>query len=190
MDWVMVELTGVADPGGLSCISSPTKSKGECCGTRGISSGLVFPYLVPLRCPVTVIMVGKADLDLDSRSGPIARSFWANEEMGDLILDGVVCVVDCRNVLKVSGAVEHTIPIQRAGQSRNEKELSAKRSKISAILTISNYQKIQAQGRPTNARSTCILLYLSWRFSDTMRLTSPVQAVPGYQIHELDKKDY
>lgn len=33
--------------------------------------------------------------------GPIARSFWANEEMGDLILDGVVCVVDCRNVLKV-----------------------------------------------------------------------------------------
>ncbi|WWC62683.1 uncharacterized protein I303_105280 [Kwoniella dejecticola CBS 10117] len=46
IDWVMVELTGVADP------------------------------------------------------GPIVRSFWANEEMGDLILDGVVCVVDSRNVLK------------------------------------------------------------------------------------------
>ncbi|OCF43505.1 cytoplasmic protein [Kwoniella heveanensis CBS 569] len=46
VDWVMVELTGVADP------------------------------------------------------GPIIRSFWANEEMGDLVLDGVVCVVDSRNILK------------------------------------------------------------------------------------------
>ncbi|RSH91096.1 hypothetical protein EHS25_010272 [Saitozyma podzolica] len=46
VDWVMVELTGVADP------------------------------------------------------VPIARSFWENEEMGDLVLDGVVCVVDSRNVLK------------------------------------------------------------------------------------------
>lgn len=32
---------------------------------------------------------------------PIVKSFWANEEMGDLFLDGVVCVVDSRNVLKV-----------------------------------------------------------------------------------------
>lgn len=31
---------------------------------------------------------------------PIAKDFWTNEEMGDLILDSVVCVVDCRNVLK------------------------------------------------------------------------------------------
>ncbi|KAK8858663.1 hypothetical protein IAR55_002892 [Kwoniella newhampshirensis] len=46
VDWVVVELTGVADP------------------------------------------------------GPIVRTFWANEEMGDLILDGVICVVDSRNVLK------------------------------------------------------------------------------------------
>lgn len=33
--------------------------------------------------------------------GPIAKGFWENEEMGDLVLDGIVCVVDCRNVLKV-----------------------------------------------------------------------------------------
>ncbi|WVQ73137.1 hypothetical protein IAR50_002701 [Cryptococcus sp. DSM 104548] len=46
VDWVVVELTGVADP------------------------------------------------------APIVRTFWANEEMGDLILDGVICVVDSRNVLK------------------------------------------------------------------------------------------
>lgn len=32
---------------------------------------------------------------------PIVKSFWSNEEMGDLFLDGVVCVVDSRNVLKV-----------------------------------------------------------------------------------------
>jgi G3E family GTPase len=35
------------------------------------------------------------------RTGPIARSFWENEEMGDLTLDGIVCVVDCRNILQV-----------------------------------------------------------------------------------------
>ncbi|TXT15955.1 hypothetical protein VHUM_00458 [Vanrija humicola] len=46
IDWVMVELTGLADP------------------------------------------------------APIARGFWANEEMGDLILDSIVCVVDSKNVLK------------------------------------------------------------------------------------------
>jgi hypothetical protein len=38
---------------------------------------------------------------LTSCAVPIARSFWENEEMGDLVLDGVVCVVDSRNVLKV-----------------------------------------------------------------------------------------
>lgn len=32
---------------------------------------------------------------------PIAKDFWANEEMGDLVLDSVICVVDSRNVLKV-----------------------------------------------------------------------------------------
>lgn len=37
--------------------------------------------------------------------GPIIRGFWENEEMGDLVLDGVVCVVDCRNVLKVCPGV-------------------------------------------------------------------------------------
>lgn len=58
VDWVVVELTGVADPGKW-----------------------------PLRTKLT--------------TAPIAKSFWANEEMGDLILDGVVCVVDSRNVLKV-----------------------------------------------------------------------------------------
>ncbi|WWC88481.1 uncharacterized protein L201_003392 [Kwoniella dendrophila CBS 6074] len=59
IDWVMVELTGVADP------------------------------------------------------GPIVRSFWANEEMGDLILDGVVCVVDSRNVQK-------QLAEQRDGDEINE----------------------------------------------------------------------
>ena len=37
-----------------------------------------------------------------ARTAEIARSFWTNEEMGgSLRLDGVVCVVDSRNVLKV-----------------------------------------------------------------------------------------
>jgi hypothetical protein len=62
VDWVMVELTGVADPG---------------------------MFTRPSEDILTEI------------AGPIAKSFWSNEEMGDLILDGVVCVVDCRNVMKV-----------------------------------------------------------------------------------------
>ncbi|KAL7420804.1 hypothetical protein Q5752_004757 [Cryptotrichosporon argae] len=43
---------------------------------------------------VVVELTGLAD------PGPVAKSFWANEEMGELVLDGVVCVVDSRNVLK------------------------------------------------------------------------------------------
>ncbi|WVO23292.1 uncharacterized protein IAS62_004642 [Cryptococcus decagattii] len=43
---------------------------------------------------VVVELTGLAD------PTPIVKSFWANEEMGDLFLDGVVCVVDSRNVLK------------------------------------------------------------------------------------------
>ena len=41
-------------------------------------------------------------INIPLTTGPIAKSFWGNEEMGDLILDGIVCVVDCRNILKVS----------------------------------------------------------------------------------------
>ena len=44
---------------------------------------------------VVVELTGLAD------PAPIAKSFWANEEMGDLVLDAVVCVVDSRNILKV-----------------------------------------------------------------------------------------
>lgn len=43
---------------------------------------------------VIVELTGLAD------PAPIAKDFWTNEEMGDLILDSVVCVVDCRNVLR------------------------------------------------------------------------------------------
>jgi G3E family GTPase len=38
-------------------------------------------------------------------TGPIAKSFWENEEMGDLVLDGIICVVDSRNILKVRRTV-------------------------------------------------------------------------------------
>lgn len=43
-------------------------------------------------------------------SGPIAKSFWENEEMGDLVLDGIICVVDCRNITKVSTNNAHSVP--------------------------------------------------------------------------------
>ena len=71
IDWVLVELTGVADPG-------------ECAILGGCWHGVLRLHTMSLTL------------------GPIAKSFWGNEEMGDLILDGIVCVVDCRNILKVS----------------------------------------------------------------------------------------
>ena len=37
----------------------------------------------------------------------MARSFWSNEEMGDLVLDSIVCVVDSKNALMVSGRKKH-----------------------------------------------------------------------------------
>ena len=59
VDWVIVELTGIADPG----TSTPA-------------------------C-------------LTEEEAPIAKTFWANEEMGDLLLDGVICIIDCKNFLIV-----------------------------------------------------------------------------------------
>jgi len=32
--------------------------------------------------------------------------------MGDLVLDGIICVVDCRNIAKVGGVTEMTFPPQ------------------------------------------------------------------------------
>lgn len=55
-----------------------------------------------LNSRVLPIPVGENNSRSRLTSGPIATKFWANEEMGDLLLDGVVCVVDSRNVLKVS----------------------------------------------------------------------------------------
>lgn len=42
--------------------------------------------------------------------------------MGDLILDGVVCVVDCRNVLKVSRDTEEqsVLIIQQLGETKED----------------------------------------------------------------------
>jgi G3E family GTPase len=76
VDWVVVELTGIADP-----------------GTYGEIRGNLYRDSFGLA--------------------PIARSFWANEEMGDLILDGVICVVDSRNVLKVRQLAPRGVPLSQ-----------------------------------------------------------------------------
>jgi G3E family GTPase len=68
VDWVLVELTGVADPGKYGFLQT--------------SHAVYHAY--------------------EASTAPIAKSFWTNEEMGDLILDGVICVVDSRNLEKVS----------------------------------------------------------------------------------------
>ena len=98
VDWVMVELTGVADPGEHARLNLPLVI------TPGSNSMM---YLKTLTV-----------------AGPIAKSFWENEEMGDLVLDGIVCVVDsknftrvCRHVsraksLRVSQQIDHSQPGQ------------------------------------------------------------------------------
>ena len=81
VDWVMVELTGLADP------------------------------------------------------GPIAKGFWENEEMGDLVLDGVVCVVDCRNVLKVCLAF-----IWDMGNAALIMIMRSQRQQAAWLMAFSNWQ--------------------------------------------------
>lgn len=69
VDWVVVELTGVADPGELAGVWLYEESVG------------VKAHMI---------------------AAEIARSFWTNEEMGGkLRLDGVVCVVDSKNIMQV-----------------------------------------------------------------------------------------
>ncbi|OXH00221.1 hypothetical protein C370_07348 [Cryptococcus neoformans A1-35-8] len=58
-----------------------------CCSVKDLG-------IAAIEDMVVVELTGVAD------PAPIVRTFWANEEMGDLILDGVICVVDSRNVLK------------------------------------------------------------------------------------------
>lgn len=70
---------------------------------------------------VVVELTGLAD------PAPIAKDFWTNEEMGDLILDSVVCVVDCRNVLK---QLEEPTPDD--GKTANGADASGKKDPISA----------------------------------------------------------
>ncbi|EJT49137.1 cytoplasm protein [Trichosporon asahii var. asahii CBS 2479] len=70
---------------------------------------------------VIVELTGLAD------PAPIAKDFWTNEEMGDLILDSVVCVVDCRNVLR-----QLDEPTPDDGKTANSTDASGKKDPISA----------------------------------------------------------
>ena len=67
--------------------------------------------------------------------GPIAKSFWENEEMGDLILDGIICVVDSRNILKVGLSPSRLVP----------------------VLITSNCQNTEKKGRSTRRKSEILL---------------------------------
>lgn len=70
---------------------------------------------------VIVELTGLAD------PAPIAKDFWTNEEMGDLILDSVVCVVDCRNVLR-----QLSEPTPDDGKTANGADASGQKDTVSA----------------------------------------------------------
>lgn len=63
-------------------------------------------YLQGTSCshdaPTAVCITAVSHIGLALTPAPIAKDFWANEEMGDLLLDSVICVVDSRNILKVN----------------------------------------------------------------------------------------
>ena len=91
---------------------------------------MIFP-LTTLFLPEHRVLTGLTTLFLIStfsilrllrhsniRVAEIARSFWTNEEMGgSLRLDGVVCVVDSRNVLKVRIRARYVVRERRVGLS-------------------------------------------------------------------------
>lgn len=71
-----------------------------CCSFKDLGIAAIEDMVAAQRDKVDWVVVELTGL---ADPAPIAKSFWANEEMGDLILDSVVCVVDSRNVLKVGG---------------------------------------------------------------------------------------
>ena len=98
VDRVVVELTGVADPGKLDDIplDNPFSLPENC-----VLTGLTTLFLMSTFSVLGLLCHSSI------RVAEIARSFWTNEEMGgSLRLDGVVCVVDSRNVLKVRASLQ------------------------------------------------------------------------------------
>ncbi|BEI96177.1 hypothetical protein CcaverHIS631_0111260 [Cutaneotrichosporon cavernicola] len=68
-----------------------------CCSFKDLGIAAIEDMVAAQREKVDWVVVELTGL---ADPAPIAKSFWANEEMGDLELDSVVCVVDSRNVLK------------------------------------------------------------------------------------------
>ncbi|ORY25628.1 CobW/HypB/UreG, nucleotide-binding domain-domain-containing protein [Naematelia encephala] len=66
-----------------------------CCSFKDLGIAAVEDMVA--RQPVDWVIIELTGL---ADPGPVAKSFWTNEEMGDLELDAVVCVIDGRNVLK------------------------------------------------------------------------------------------
>jgi G3E family GTPase len=69
-----------------------------CCSVKDLGIAAIEDMVAAQREKIDWVVVELTGL---ADPAPIAKSFWANEEMGDLELDSVVCVVDSRNVLKV-----------------------------------------------------------------------------------------
>ncbi|KLT46092.1 cobW-domain-containing protein [Cutaneotrichosporon oleaginosum] len=67
-----------------------------CCSVKDLGIAAIEDMVAAQREKIDWVVVELTGL---ADPAPIAKSFWANEEMGELELDSVVCVVDSRNVL-------------------------------------------------------------------------------------------
>ncbi|KAK4686446.1 hypothetical protein P7C73_g3680, partial [Tremellales sp. Uapishka_1] len=82
-----------------------------CCSVKDLGIAAIEEMVASQRDQVDWVIV---ELTGIADPAPIAKSFWANEEMGDLVLDGIICVVDSRNVL--------TVHSSQLGETRPEGE--------------------------------------------------------------------
>lgn len=82
-----------------------------CCSVKDMGIAAIEEMVQGIQGGVDWVLVELTGL---ADPGPIARRFWSNEEMGDLVLDGIVCVVDCKNVLpQLAHAAEGESECQR-----------------------------------------------------------------------------
>ncbi|EIW73491.1 hypothetical protein TREMEDRAFT_59665 [Tremella mesenterica DSM 1558] len=122
-----------------------------CCSVKDMGIAAIEEMVASLPGGIDRVLVELTGL---ADPGPIARRFWENEEMGDLILDGVVCVVDCRNV---------TNQLKRSSEGECQKQIAC------ADLILLNKTDLVPSPIVENVKTTIQHLNPTLKISKTVR---------------------
>ncbi|ORX33450.1 CobW/HypB/UreG, nucleotide-binding domain-domain-containing protein [Kockovaella imperatae] len=141
-----------------------------CCSVKDLGIAAIEEMVVNQRDKVDWVMVeltGVAD------PGPIAKSFWENEEMGDLVLDGIVCVVDSKNFLK-------QLDDNRPGEiNEAQRQLAA-----SDVILLNKVDLVDA-AQLDKVRSRVTAINPTLRIHDTVKGNMPLDRI--FNLHAYSK---